>query len=340
MKCGRIPIPLLWIACCASTVTAAGQTKDPTTPPPPHISKQTRMELVKVLNAELVYVRTPFPMGRTGLKLQDGVVTPSGEDLRQLLAMWGPAAKKGDAARITDVVFKQGFIHVEINGGPVRKQKWYEHITVGGSSGDTPIAPSNSNANARGSFVDVYFNGYVPEMTGHELKEILRPVLDFDAKSPLEAYLDSVPPKVKEAIQNHRVLVGMNREMVTYAKGRPPKKVRERDGETEWEEWIYGDPPQDVEFVRFVGDEVVRLETMKVDGQKIVKTDREVTLDSATSVAKESEYGPPPTAPTLHRAGEEPSVAPRPSPGAAPPRKTSPPTSPDPGSPPNWAAPF
>jgi len=28
---------------------------------------------------------------------------------------------------------------------------------------------------------------------------------------------------------------------------------------------------QDVDFVRFVGDEVVRVETMKVDGQKIVR---------------------------------------------------------------------
>ena len=83
-----------------------------------------------------------------------------------------------------------------------------------------------------------------------------------------EAYLETVPPKVKEAIQNHQVLVGMNHEMVTYAKGRPPKKVREQDGETEYEEWIYGDPPQDVEFVRFMGDEVVRLETMKVDGRR------------------------------------------------------------------------
>src|SRR5947209_15070965 len=39
----------------------------------------------------------------------------------------------------------------------------------------------------------------------------------------------------------HNVLVGMNPEMVIHAKGRPPKKVREKDGETEYEERIYGD---------------------------------------------------------------------------------------------------
>ena len=75
--------------------------------------------------------------------------------------------------------------------------------------------------------MDIYFDKYVPEMTGPELKELLRPVFDFDAKSALDAYLETVSPQVKEAIKNHHVLVGMNHEMVIYAKGRPPKKVRE-----------------------------------------------------------------------------------------------------------------
>ena len=271
----------------------------------PRISKQTRIELMHLFNAELVYVRTPFPMGREGLRLKDGVVTPSGPELQQKLALWGPAAKPGDAARISNVVFKDNCIHVEINGGPVKKQKWYEHISVQGGAGSTPIAPTDSNANPRGSFVDIFFDHYVPEMTGADFKQILRPVLDFEAKSREEAYLDTVSPKVKEAIENHRVLVGMDREMVTYAKGRSPKKVRERDGETEFEEWIYGEPPADVEFVRFVGDEVVRLETMKVDGQKVVRTEKEVDFEPAPKVAKKDDVRPA-TAPSLRRAGENP----------------------------------
>jgi hypothetical protein len=282
----------------------------------PKISKQTRLELVHLFNAELVYIRTPFPMGKEGLRLKSGVVTPSGPELQQKLVMWGPAAKPGDAARISDVVFKDNLIHIEINGGPVKKQKWYERISVGGADGSSvPLSPSDSTANARGSFVDVYFDNYVPEMTGKDLKDILRPVLDFESKSREEAYLETVPPKVKEAIQNHHVLVGMNREMVTYSKGRPPKKVREHDGETEYEEWIYGDPPQDVEFVRFVGDEVVRLETMKVDGQKVVKTEKEIEMEPAPKVAKKDDVRPA-TAPTLRRPGENPDNAEPVQPGA------------------------
>ena len=332
----RITVLLVWLGLVMS-LPAVSQTGNTSSTPPPHISKQTRMEIVKLFNAELVYVRTPFPMGQCGLKLKDGVVTPNGEELRQALAMWGPAAKKGDPARITNLLFKPNFIHVEINGGPVRKQKWYERISVGGAAGDmTPVSPSDPKANARGSFVDVYFDPYVPEMTGKQLKDLLRPVLDFDAKSPMEAYLDSVPPKVKEAIQNHQVLVGMNREMVTYSKGRPPKKVRERQEETDYEEWIYGEPPEDVEFVRFIGDEVVRLETMKVNGDKIVKTEKEVNLEHPTSVAKEAGPARPATAPTLRRPGEEPDVAPKPSVSPLPPPQSAPPSNPDPNStPPN-----
>src|SRR5579864_4904210 len=88
----------------------------------PRMSKQTRLELIRLLNAELVYVRSPFPMGKDGLRLHNGLVTPSGPELAQLMAMWGPAAKNGDAVRITGIVFKDNYVHVEINGGPVKKQ--------------------------------------------------------------------------------------------------------------------------------------------------------------------------------------------------------------------------
>jgi hypothetical protein len=151
--------------------------------------------------------------------------------------------------------------------------------------------------------VDVYFDKYVPEMTGPELKQVLRPVFDFDAKSPRDAYLETVPPKIKEAIVNHHVLVGMNREMVIYAKGRPPKKLREHADEVEYEEWIYGEPPQDVDFIRFVGEEVARVETMKVGGQKEIRTEREVDLPTAVASQKPQER--PMNAPTLRRPGED-----------------------------------
>jgi hypothetical protein len=295
------PVLLLTVLFCAAMVSADNQKSQA-----PHISKQTRMDLIRAFNAELVYIRSPFPMGKTGLTLKEGQVTPNGEELQRMLAMWGPAVKPGDQARISQILVKNDRIHFEINGGPVKKQKWYQHIQFGGGGGMTSVAPSDSNANPRGSYVDLVFNGYVPELEPQQLKDLLRPVFDFNAKSAVEAYLDTLPPKVRDAVKQHQVLVGMNRDMVMAAKGRPPKKIREKDGELEYEEWIYGEPPQDVDFVRLAGDEVIRLEIMKVDGQKIVRSEKEVELEQPT-VAKGSAEPQvrAPNAPTLRRPGEE-----------------------------------
>jgi hypothetical protein len=334
MKSRYLPVLIVFWFIPLAMVSA----DDQKSPAPSRLSKQTRMDLVRTFNAELVYIRSPFPMGRKGLTLKDGKISPDGPELERMMAMWGPSAKPGDQARITEVLIKDDRIHFEINGGPTKKQKWYQHIEVGGSGGSVPIAPSDSNANPRGSYVDLVFDHYVPDLSPQQLKDLLRPVFDFNAKSAVEAYLDTVPPKVKEAILNHQILVGMNREMVIYAKGRAPKKIREKDGETEYEDWIYGEPPETVDFVRLVGDEVVRVETMKVNGEKIVRTEKEVILAPPPTVAKGSEQpeARPVGAPTLRRPGEEPAdSSPKtyPSKGPTAPAPLPPPI--DPGGPPN-----
>jgi hypothetical protein len=332
----RLVWTLLILSLSLPSATASGQSSSssqkPSTPPP-HISNKTRMDLIRTFDAELVYIRSPFPMGNKGLTVKDGVTSPSGPELQMLMSTWGPAVKPGDQARITSIDIKGDHIRFEINGGPIKKQKWYQHIQVGGNAGSVPIAPSDSDANPRGSFVNLEFDHYVPELSPVELKLLLRPVFDFDAKSAVEAYLETVPPKVKEAIQNHQVLVGMNREMVIYSKGRPPKKIREKENEIEYEDWIYGDPPQDVDFVRLVGDEVIRVETMKVSGEKIVRTEREVDLTPKPALAQTTEpVTQPANAPSLRRPGEElpnDPAANRRSGSAAP---LPPPPPPDPGS--------
>ncbi len=162
-------------------------------------------------------------------------------------------------------------------------------------------------------------------------------MLDFNARNKEQAYLDTVPPKVKEAIQAHHVLIGMNTDMVIHAMGKPPQKVREKDGEIEYEEWIYGALPQDVDFVRIVNDEVVRVETMRVGGQKIVRTEREIILkhpgDEDTE-AKKRDQDRPASAPSLRRPGDDPSDVPQPTNGASPaPRMPPPDMPPPPGNP-------
>lgn len=292
-------------------VNAWAKTNDQSSQPSGHLTKEQRLEIIRGLSAELCFARVVFPIGKKGLVLKDGkVVSPTPDDMRQLLAEWGPAVKPGDRAQITNVAIKGDSIRFEINGGPIKKQKWYQRIEVGGMGGMTPISPnSNPNTNPRGSYVDLAFNGHIPSLTPQQVKDMLGPVLDFSAHSAAEAYMATLPPKVRDAIKEHKVLVGMNREMVSYAKGRAPQKTRERDGNVAYEEWIYGAPPQEVEFIRFVGDEVVRVETMKVDGTKVVDTQKQVDLKQQPTVAQQQPQAEPgaraPGAPTLRRPGED-----------------------------------
>jgi hypothetical protein len=305
----------------------------------PHMSKQTRFEIIRDFETQLVYSRTTFPMGSKGLKLEKGVTTPSGQDLQSLLALWGPSIKPGDPAHISFVRIKDNCIHFDLNGGAMKRRKWYQHIEVAGSNGTpVPLSKDESTDNPHGSYLDVYFDKYVPELSPAQLRAILYPVLDFNAKSKEQAYLDTVPPKVKEAIEAHHILVGMDTEMVLHAKGKPPKKVREKDGDSEYEEWIYGVPPEDVDFVRIMADEVVRVETMKVGGQKIVRTEKEVILekpDKDTEAKKDEDR--PANAPSLRRPGEDQENVPKPADGvnpmppAAPPDMPAPPHGSDPG---------
>jgi hypothetical protein len=320
-------------------VSSSQKSQTPAPPIPadaPRMSKQTRYEIIRDFETQIVYARAFFPMGSKGIKLKDGVASPSGEELRQALAIYGPSVRPGDPAHISYVHIKDDHIHFDLNGGPVHRKKWYEHVQVAGANGaPVQMGPDQAVQNAHGTYLDVYFDKYVPEMTARQLRDLLYPVLDFNARSKEEAYLDTVPPKVKEAIQAHHVLVGMNTEMVLHARGKAPKKVREKDGETEYEEWIYGEPPQDVDFVRIVSDEVVRVETMRIGGQKIVRTEKEVILDKPDkdTEAKKEQEDRPASAPSLRRPGEDSDNAPKPDNGISPVPVARPPDQPSGGGP-------
>ena len=273
------------------------------------MTNQTRLLVMRDLTAERVFVRLVFPHGDTGLTVKNGKITPSDQQVASLVAEHGFAAKPGDRVIITNVEFKEKSIVLEINGGGKKKQKWYQHVSLGAGGTMAPVgggAPQSLEAN--GSTVTLAFDKCVPEMTGEQVRQLLAPVFDFKALTEAEAYEKTLPPKVQAAIKEHKVLVGMDRDMVIYSKGRPPKKLRDKDENgVDYEEWIYGDPPQEVQFVRFTGVFVTRLEIMTVDGEKIVRTQREVELPSEeTQVAEKKAEPKPANAPTLRRPGEVP----------------------------------
>jgi hypothetical protein len=331
-RCAVLVLILLPAALCA---WADSKPADAKSPPPVQrhpMTQQTRFYIIRGLQSEIAFARTPFPMGTKGLTLhEDGSLTPSGSDLEKAFAVMGPSVKPGDRVRITQVRIAKSFILFELNGGPQKKKKWYDHIDVGVAGQGIPSVTQAQQTpeNPRGTLLILAFKNFVPEIAPDALKEMLHPALDFSSKSAAEAYLDTIPLKAKQAIQNHQVLVGMDQDMVIYAKGRPEKKIRESDEQGKpYEEWIYGQPPEDVEFVRFNGIEVVQLKIMKVDGEKIVRTEKEVDLkevrEAEARKREEQAAKPQPVAnrPTLRRPGEEDDPA--------APRRTSPQSGQDP----------
>jgi len=283
----------------------AGDTNSPN--PSDKMTPQTRLAVMRDLTAERVFVRSVLPRGTQGLQIKGGKVTPDSQEVAKLVAQNGFAAKPGDRVIITDVILKEKSIVFLINGGGKKKEKWYQHVSVG-MGGNATVTPGGAQKSleATGSSVTLEFDKYIPEMTGNQVRDLLAPIFDFKALTEAEAYQKTLPPKVQEAIKDHKVLVGMDREMVIYAKGRPPKKIRDKDDSgVDYEEWIYGNPPEEVDFVRFSGPFVSRLEIMTVDGEKIVRTKREVELESQeTEVAQKKTEPEPTNRPTLRLPGE------------------------------------
>jgi hypothetical protein len=287
------------------------------------LTPTTRMQLIRLMTAEFAHTRKYFPLGDKSLTINpQGQVIPGDVVLFQQAQLHGVAAKVGDKVQITAIAFHEKSITLQLNGGAKKKTKWYQHIQVGvGGSGGT-YSPNDTVETPTGAEMTLQFSKDIPEMNAEELRKLLSPVLDFSVKSAAEVYAETLPPKIRDAIKNHEVLVGMNREMVVAAKERPPQKDREKDDKgKEYEEWIYGTPPQDVIFVRFYGDEVTQVKTAKVGGQVVTKTEKEVdvkdgvvTLAVLQASSSPQDVKPEPNQPqqqpahkpTLRREGEQP----------------------------------
>jgi hypothetical protein len=279
------------------------------------------MAIIRTLLAERPFVHRAFPRGKAGVRIEGDKVTPSEAEMNQLIAQYGTAAKPGERVQITAVRFEHHGIVFEIDGGPVKRKNWRDRVSIGVNGVDPRGAPNEGDVftNSSGSSVFLAIKDDAASLTADHLKEMLSPILDFKAMSVAEAYERSLPPVLGQAIKNHRALVGMDRDMVIYAMGRPPHRMRESLDGKDYEEWIYGDPPQEVKFIRFLDDKVVSIEEMKVSGEKVVRTQDEVgdlggTLDASAkkqtrpeAMATDSAAGTeqPSAPPTLLRPGEK-----------------------------------
>lgn len=241
------------------------------------LTEQTRRDLLRVMDAEQGFAMRALPKGGRGLDLRaNGNMSPSGSDYLHSLQEHGVSAKPGDRVLISDVKIHGNRMVFDLNGGPDKKHKYLRHISIGTDPYYTTPVVQDNGIEPTGSRVTLIFEGGIPEMTGDQVRELLKPFIGFGLKSPVQAYSDTLPPRLRQAIVEHRVLVGMSIEMVIYALGQPTSKVREIDGNMPFEEWIYGEAPQDVTFVRINGNRVIRVEMAKVGQTPVIHAENEV----------------------------------------------------------------
>jgi len=245
----------------------AGNSSIPSGPKSATLTETSKLALIRYVSGEFSKARKPIPAGKEGFVIYTD--KPLNFDyLDRAIASHGAAINTGDPTQITRLEFKDRTIIVDINGGGRPKHNWLEHIQLGIGGPTTPessttVTPEGQQGPAgiqpgAGGTLYLQFPKNIPDLTPDELKKLLSPFLDFGGvHSAAVQWIDTLPPEKKKAITERHVILGMDREEVVAAMGKPDHKVRERDSEGyDTEDWIYGHPPDKTVFVHFRGDKV------------------------------------------------------------------------------------
>jgi hypothetical protein len=226
------------------------------------LTEQQRMDLIRGLSAEYAKAKVELPRAKLALPID-----PQGAYDKNAWAdagrQYGPAARAGDLVQLTAIDIQSDRIVFTINGGfNAGKPKWYQRIQVGGGLGGgttQPVAPPTNTSAPAGTSIVLVFHAPVPPLKPEEIKKMLSTVLDFEMHSATHTFFESLPPEFQQAVKEKRVMVGMDRDAVLAAVGKPVRKVRDVQDTDETEDWIYGAPPGKIVFVTFKEGKVIRV---------------------------------------------------------------------------------
>jgi len=244
------------------------QSKSPPAAKSTTLQDSSKLELIRYVSGEFAKAIKPLPAGKEGFHLSVGKALQA-EQLDRAVATHGPAVNTGDNVQITKLEFRDHQIVVDVNGGGRGKRHWRDHLQIGIGGAGYPPTPTSTTQDpgppgmqpGMGSTIFLDFNKSLPDLTPDELKQLLSPFLNFaKERSAAVQWFDTLPPEMKKAIQDRKPVVGMDREELVAAIGKPDHKVRERDSEgNDIEDWIYGQPPSKTVFVRFQGERVTSI---------------------------------------------------------------------------------
>lgn len=222
------------------------------------LADEDRVEIIRGLTAEYATAKILIPRSRKPLTFNsDGSWDkPQWSDAGK---QNGPAARVGDLVQVTKVSIEGDRLVLELNGGLKSKKKWYERVEVGMGGNTSPIGGNQNTSAPGGSTLALIFpkEKGVPIAKATDFKKMLAPILDFEKRSATENYIETLPPEIKQAIADKKAIVGMDRDQLIMALGRPRRKSREVKDGLETEDWIYGEPPGRMTFVTIANSKVV-----------------------------------------------------------------------------------
>jgi len=230
------------------------------------LTETSKLALIRYVSGEFGKARKPIPAGKDGFTIYaDKPLNDAYLD--RTIATHGAAINTGDRTQITKLEFREHTIIVDVNGGGRPKSHWWQNIQVGMGGPSYPQTQSTATPEDQGppgiqpgagGTLYLQFPKAVPDLSPDDLKKLLSPFVDFGGEhSAAVQWIDTLPPEMKKAITERHAVLGMDRDEVVAAMGKPDRKVRERDAEGyDTEDWIYGHPPDKTVFVHFRGDKV------------------------------------------------------------------------------------
>ncbi len=222
------------------------------------LSFDERMEIERGLTAEFATAKVTLPRSKKPLVIKSDGSYDHGT-WNDALRESGPTARLGDQLQITQVRIEGNRILLDINGGTKGKSHWYDHVQVGMGGNTNPVATQQSTVQgATGTYVALVFPKDVPSVTSAQIKQMLGPIFDFEKHSATEQYVSKLPEPVQQAIKQQKAIEGMDKDQVLLAMGKPRNKSRETDKDgNDFEDWIYGEAPGKITFVRFNENKVI-----------------------------------------------------------------------------------
>lgn len=253
-------------------VTASGPQQQTAKKDAP-LQEESRLMILRSVDGEFARLLTSLPSGKKGFHFRAG--DPIDQNaLRKAIQSSGAALNTGDNVQITKLDFQGKEILIDLNGGGHKQGSWKDRVQMQVGLPTDPVQTSSQTSRTdsagpvistkkTGATLFLDFDRTLPDMSPDQVKEYLSAVLDFSKqRSAAVQYAETLPPKVQEAIAQKRAEVGMDRDEVIAALGRPERKVREKESDgAETEDWIYGRPPARTTFVRFTGEKVTQIDS-------------------------------------------------------------------------------